>query len=342
MIAARVVRMIGRRLLSSLPALFGVVTLTFLLMRVLPGDPAVFFASGPNTGQAEIDIIRERMGLNRPMGEQFVLYLRDLAKGDLGNSLTSGQPVAKDLMARLPASLELTLAALALALCVALPLGFLAAMRPDSPTDQVVRVFCTLGVAVPTFVSGLLLVFVFYYLLGWAPPPVGRIDAFAAAPPTWSGFLLVDNLLAGDMEAFGAALRQLVLPMTTMALFVMAPLARMTRAATLAVTSSDFVRAAEALGLPRARIMVSYILRNAMLPILTTVGIVFSTMLGANVLVEKVFAWPGIASYALDALLSSDYAPVQGFVLMIASIFVVLNLVIDLLYSLADPRVSVE
>jgi peptide/nickel transport system permease protein len=340
-VAARVIRLIGRRLLSSLPAIFGVVALTFLLMRVLPGDPAVFFASGPNTGQAEIEIIRERMGLNRPMGEQFVFYLRDLARGDLGNSLTSGQPVTRDLMARLPASLELTIAALVMALGVALPLGFLAALRPDSLVDQVVRVFCTLGVAVPTFVSGLLLIFVFYYLLGWAPPPVGRIDAFAA-PPGWSGFLLVDSLRVGDMEAFSAALGQLLLPMTTMALFVTAPLARMTRAATLAVTTSDFVRTAEALGLPRARIMVSYIFRNAMLPILTTVGIVFSTMLGANVLVEKVFAWPGIASYALDALLSSDYAPVQGFVLMIASIFVVLNLVIDLLYSLADPRVSVE
>ncbi len=342
MIATRVVRLIGRRLLSSLPAIFGVVTLTFLLMRVLPGDPAVFFSSGPNTGQAEIEIIRERMGLNRPLIEQFGFYLRDLAKGDLGNSLTSGQPVARDLMTRLPASLELTIAALVLALAVALPLGFAAAMRPDSAIDQAIRVFCTLGVAVPTFVSGLLLIFAFYYLLGWAPPPVGRIDAFTTAPPAWSGFLLIDTLLAGDTEAFGSAMGQLVLPMTTMALFVMAPLARMTRAATLAVTTSDFVRTAEALGLPRLRIMISYILHNAMLPILTTVGIVFSTMLGANVLVEKVFAWPGIASYALDALLSSDYAPVQGFVLMIASIFVILNLVIDLLYSLADPRVSVE
>lgn len=342
MIAGRVGRLIGRRLLSSLPALFGVVTLTFLLMRVLPGDPAVFFSSGPNTGQAEIELIRERMGLNRPLIEQFGFYLRDLARGDLGNSLTSGQPVAKDLMTRLPASLELTIAALLLALSVALPLGFIAAMRPDSAIDQVIRVFCTLGVAVPTFVSGLLLIFLFYYLLGWAPPPVGRIDSFGTAPPVWSGFLLIDSLIAGDLETFGAALGQLVLPMTTMALFVMAPLARMTRAATLAVTTSDFVRTAEALGLPRARILVSYILHNAMLPILTTVGIVFSTMLGANVLVEKVFAWPGIASYALDALLSSDYAPVQGFVLMIASIFVILNLVIDLLYSLADPRVSIE
>jgi peptide/nickel transport system permease protein len=144
------------------------------------------------------------------------------------------------------------------------------------------------------------------------------------------------------METLGAALRQLVLPTMTMALFVTAPIARMARAATLAVTTSDFVRTAEALGLSRPRILVSYIFRNAMLPILTTVGIVFSTMLGANVLVEKVFAWPGIASYALEALLSSDYAPVQGFVLIVASIFVILNLVIDLLYALADPRVSVE
>jgi peptide/nickel transport system permease protein len=221
------------------------------------------------------------------------------------------------------------------------PLGILAALRPGSLLDHGVRMLCTLGVCVPTFVSGLLLIYVLYYLLGIAPDPTGRIDIFASQPPTVTGFLLVDAALAGDWEAWWAAASQLVLPACTMALFVLAPLARMTRASMLAVLTSDFVRTGEALGLSRRRVILVYALRNALLPVITIMGIVFSTMLGANVLVEKVFSWPGVASYALDALLSSDYAPVQGFVLLMASIFVLVNLVVDLLYGLADPRVSI-
>ena len=328
------------RFASSLPALLGVVVFTFLLMRVLPGDPAVFFASGPNAGQAEIENLRRQMGLDRPIPEQLALYLRDIGSGHLGRSLTTGQPVLDDLRSRLPASLELTFAALLLALSLAVPLGILAALRPGSALDHAVRMLCTAGVCVPTFVSGLLLVFVFYYLLGWAPDPTGRLDIFASLPPARTGFLLVDALLAGDAETWWAALRQLVLPASTMALFVLAPLARMTRASMLAALGSDFVRTARAMGLSRPRIVLVYALRNAILPVLTIAGIVFSTMLGANVLVEKVFSWPGVASYALDALLASDYAPVQGFVLLMAGIFIAANLVVDTLYGLADPRVS--
>jgi peptide/nickel transport system permease protein len=204
-----------------------------------------------------------------------------------------------------------------------------------------VRLLCTLGVCMPTFVSGLLLIYAFYYLLGWAPDPTGRIDVFVSQPPEVTGFLLVDALLAGDAEAWFAAAGQLMLPAATMALFVLAPLARMTRASMLAVLTSDFIRTGDALGLSRRRVVLVYALRNALLPVITIMGIVFSTMLGANVLVEKVFSWPGVASYALDALLASDYAPVQGFVLLMAMIFVMVNLVIDLLYGVADPRVSI-
>jgi peptide/nickel transport system permease protein len=194
----------------------------------------------------------------------------------------------------------------------------------------------------PTFVTGLLLIYVFYYLLGWSPDPTGRLDIFAATPPEITGFLLVDFALTGDGEGWRAAATQLLLPAATMALFVLAPLARMTRASMLAVLGGEFIRTARAMGLPGWRIILVYALRNAILPVLTIAGIVFSTMLGANVLVEKVFSWPGVASYALDALQSSDYAPVQGFVLLMASIFVVVNLVIDLLYGLADPRARAE
>ena len=342
MTLAGLARRTGWRFASSLPALLAVVVLTFILMRVLPGDPAVFFASGPNAGAAEIEDIRHRMGLDRPMPEQLARYLRDVATGNLGHSLTTGQPVSRDLAARLPASLELTFTALIIALSLSVPLGVLAALRPGSALDHAIRTVCTLGVCMPTFVSGLLLIYVFYYLLGWAPDPTGRIDVFASPPAPVTGFLLIDCALAGDWESWRAAAAQLALPACTMALFVLAPLARMTRASMLAALGSDFIRTAEAVGLSRRRVILVYALRNALLPVLTIAGIVFSTMLGANVLVEKVFSWPGVAAYALDALLSSDYAPVQGFVLLMASIFVVLNLTVDVLYGLADPRVSVE
>jgi peptide/nickel transport system permease protein len=338
----RVARRIGRRLVSSIPALFGVVVVTFVLMRVLPGDPAVFFASGPSAGRAEIAELRHQMGLDQPLPVQLLCYLRDVASGNLGRSLTTGQPVARDMAQRLPASLELTFTALVIALSCAVPLGVAAALRPGRLVDHLVRGVCTLGVCVPTFVSGLLLIYVFYYLLGWAPDPTARIDIFASTPPDITGFYLIDFALVGDWAGWWAAFTQLLLPAVTMALFVLAPLARMTRASMLAVLGSDFIRTAQALGLLRRRIVVTYALRNALLPVLTITGIVFSTMLGANVLVEKVFSWPGVASYALDALLASDYAPVQAFVLLMASIFVLVNVLIDVLYGIADPRMSVE
>jgi peptide/nickel transport system permease protein len=331
----------AKRFLSSLPALFGVLVFTFLLMRVLPGDPAVFFASGPNAGKAEIELIRKQMGLDKPVPQQLVYYLYDVGRGNLGNSIMTGQSVTKDLRDRLPASLELTFSALLIALVFAIPLGVLAALRPGSLVDHGVRLFCALGVCVPTFVSGLLLIYVFYYLLGVAPDPTGRIDIFTSLPPSRTGFLMFDFLLAGDIGGWWGAFKQLVLPAVTMALFVIAPLARITRASMLVSLGSDFVRTARSVGLSWWRIVVTYALRNAILPVITIAGIVFSTMLGANVLVEKVFSWPGVASYALDALLSSDYAPVQGFVLLMAGIFVIVNLIIDVLYGIADPRVSI-
>jgi peptide/nickel transport system permease protein len=340
-VIAAIAQRVGRRLLASIPALLGVVVVTFTLMRVLPGDPAVFFASGPSAGREEIEELRRTMGLDKPIPVQLFRYLGDLARGDLGRSMTTGQPVVLDIRRRLPASLELTCTALIIALSLSLPLGILAALRQGSVVDHAVRLLCTLGVCVPTFVSGLLLIYAFYYLLGWAPDPTARIDIFASAPPDITGFYLIDFALTGDWEGWWAAFRQLLLPAFTMALFVLAPLARMTRASMLSVLGSDFIRTAHAMGLPRLRIIVAYALRNALLPVLTITGIVFSTMLGANVLVEKVFSWPGVASYALDALLASDYAPVQAFVLLMASIFVLVNVTIDVLYGIADPRVSV-
>jgi len=330
-----------RRLLAALPSLAGVVVVTFILTRALPGDPAVYFA-GPAATQEAIAEIRAALGLDRSLIEQFGTYLADLARGDLGKSLATGQPVAQEIITRLPASLELTLSALALSLAIAIPLGIAAANRPNSWIDQMCRIVTTAGVSLPTFFTGLLLIYVFYYLLGWAPAPMGRLDIFFSPPPHRTGFYTLDALLAGQGELFVAALGQLLLPALTLALFTLAPLARMTRASMLAVLSSDFVRTARASGLTSFTTIYVYAFRNAVLPVITTLGMVFSFLLGANVLVEKVYAWPGIGSFAVEALIASDYAPIQGFVLTMAILYVLLNLLIDLAYGLIDPRVRLE
>ena len=263
-------------------------------------------------------------------------------KGDLGQSLTTGQPVVTEIRNRLPASAELTLLGLIVSVAIAIPLGIFAAVRPNSWIDHTCRVVTTAGVSLPVFFTGLIMVYAFYYLLGWAPAPLGRLDIFFSPPPPVTGFYLIDSLIAADLATFRAALSQLFLPALTLGIFSLAPIARMTRASMLAVLASDFVRTARASGLTPFTVIVTYAFRNAMLPVVTTLGMVFSFLLGANVLVEKVFAWPGIGSYAVEALIASDFAPVQGFVLTMAIMYVLLNLAIDILYGVIDPRVRLE
>ena len=332
---------IGKRLLTVIPTLIGVVIVTFLLTRVLPGDPAVYFAGPAATPQSIADI-RKNLGLDKPLPEQFVRYVNDLAHGDFGNSLSTGKPVVTEITSRLPASAELTLLGLILSIVIAVPLGILAAVKQGSWIDHACRIVATAGVSLPVFFSGLLLVYIFYFKLGWSPAPVGRLDAFSTTPPQFTGFYLVDSLVTGDFETFRAAFGQLILPAATLAIFSLAPIARMTRASMLSVLASEFVRTARAAGLNNRTVILTYAFRNAMLPVITTLGMVFSFLLGANVLVEKVFAWPGIGSYAVEALLQSDFAPVQGFVLTMAVLYVALNLLIDILYGVIDPRVRLE
>jgi dipeptide transport system permease protein len=322
-------RLIATRLLSALPNLAGVVVITFILTRALPGDPAAYFAGAAATQEA-IAQVRSQLGLDKPLLEQFFQYVAALARGDMGLSLTTGQSVAQELLARLPASLEMVFLALLLACAIALPLGVLAATRPGSWSIQL-----------PTFFTGLLLAYVFYFLLGWAPSPMGRLDPMFSPPPTVTGLYLIDAALAGDATMWWASLKQLILPVLTMAIFVLAPIARMTRASMLSVLSADFIRTARASGLSSTTVLVTYALRNALLPVVTTLGMVFGFMLGSSVIVEKVFGWPGVGSYAIDALTASDYAPVQGFVLAMGVLFVLLNLFVDVLYGLIDPRVTV-
>ena len=334
-----VLLVIARRLGSALPTLAGVLVITFLITRALPGDPAAFFA-GPAATTEAVEQIRVRLGLDRSLPVQFGVYVRDLARGDFGQALTTGQPVLTELAQRLPASLELTACGLALAVLIGIPLGVLAATRQGSWIDQLCRIVATLGVSLPSFFLGLLLIYIFYFRLGWAPAPLGRLDAFATAPEKITGLYLVDTLLRGDLATWRAAAAQLVLPAITLGLFALAPLARMTRAAMLEALGSDYVRAARAAGLSPSRILLVYAFRNALLPVVTTLGMVFSYLLGINVLVEKVFAWPGIGSFSFEALLAGDFSSVQGFILTMGVLFVLLNLSVDLLYGAIDPRVK--
>ena len=332
---------IGRRLAQALPSVFGVIVISFVLTRALPGDPAVYFA-GDMADKESIEQVRQSLGLDKSWVEQFTIYVRNLINGDWGTSLSTGRPVTEELLTRLPASLELTLIGLGLAILAAIPLGVLAATRPDSWVDHLCRVMVTAGVSLPTFFTGLFLVYIFYYLLGWSPSPLGRLSIVFLSPPHVTGFYTIDSLLAGDRETFVASIAQLVLPAATLGLFALAPIARMTRAAMLGTLASDFIRTARANGLSNRVVLVTYAFRNAALPVLTTLGMVFSFLLGANVLVEKVFSWPGIGSFAIQALVASDYAAVQGFVLAMALLFVCVNLFIDVLLTMVDPRVGLD
>jgi len=328
------------RLLSAIPTLFGVILVTFLLTRVLPGDPAVFFASNPSMTEQDIEAVRQSLGLDKTLPEQFMIYVGNLLQGDLGNSISTGQKVVTEFANRLPASAELTFLAFFIAVGVSLPLGIAAALRPGSLIDHLSRLIATLGVSMPTFVTGLLLIFLFYFVLGVAPEPIGRLDPFMFEPDKVTGFYTIDALLVGDFELFLAALKQMILPAVTMALFALAPLTRMARASMLEVLGSEFIRTARASGLSRRKIIMTYAFRNAMLPIVTTMGMTFSYMLGANVLVERVFSWPGVGAFAVDSIINLDYAPLQGFMLVMAAIFILVNLTTDVVVALIDPRAS--
>ena len=333
---------VWKRLLGTIPSLAGVVVVTFLLSHALPGDPAAYFA-GPAANAASIAEVRAKLGLDQSLPVQFLRYVGDLARGNLGNSLTTGQPVVTDLVDRLPASIELTFFALAFAVVLAIPMGVWAATRPDSLVDHLCRATVSVAAAFPTFFVGLLLVYVFYYLLNLAPEPVGRLNEILyTVPPRVTGMYTIDSLIAGDWQVFGASLAQLVLPAISLGLFALAPIARITRASMLQALSSDFTRTARAGGLPRGKVLITYAFRNALLPVSNVLGMVFSFLLGSNVLIEQVYGWQGIGAYAVSAVLASDYAAVQGFVLMMAVLYVLLNLLVDLLSTMIDPRVRFE
>jgi peptide/nickel transport system permease protein len=330
-----------RRLSLVIPTLLGVTIITFTLTYVLPGNPAVVKA-GPLVSPEMVKELEKEMGLDQPAWVQYWRYISGVVHGDLGQSSSTGRPVLEDFKQRLPATLELTLASLLIALVIGIPLGVQSAVHRDTAIDHIGRIVGVAGVAMPTFWTGLLLLYVFFYLLGVAPAPLGRLGPGIDPPHAITGLYVVDSLLTGNWRALGSALQQLVLPSLTLGLSVMAPIARMVRSTMLEILESDYVKAAWAAGIPRRRVIYGDALANAMIPVVTILGIVFGFLMAGNAVVESVFAWPGIGNYAITALMTKDSGPIQSFVLFVALLYVIVNFVIDLLYGLIDPRIRLE
>lgn len=327
-----------RRLLLAAITLVGVMIAVFLMTHILPSDPAALRA-GPLATEELIAQYRQEMGLDRSLVAQFLNYAALLARGDLGTSWRTDQPVLDELGQRLPATVELAATAFLLALILGLTLGILAAAHAGTWIDSLARLLATLGASLALFWLALIGVHIFYYNLGWAPPPLGRLTVGVPEPPHVTGLFVVDSLLAGDLETAVDAASHLWLPALTLAFVVSAPIIKTMRGAMLDTLGADFVRTARATGVSPRRVILYDTLRNAFIPVLTTLGIVFGYLMAGNVIVERVFSWPGIGQYAWTALITNDFNAVQGFVLLIAVVYVVLNLSIDLAYGYIDPRI---
>jgi len=329
-----------RRVLLLIPVLLGVTFITFALTRIIPGNPIDRMVS-PMSSQEVRDRVAAEYGLNDPLPVQYVRYVRDTLRGDLGDSFVTSQPVLSDLLSRFPATLELTSYAMLVALATAVPLGVAAAVWRDRWADHLSRVVAVVGVAMPVFWLGLILIYVFFYRLRWLPAPYGRIDPMLGPPGQVTGLYTVDALLDGDWPALRSAAAALLMPVAVLAFAVMAPLARMTRSGMIEALDADFTRAARALGLSEWSVVLRHALRNALLPLLTMTAIVYGYLLGGVVLVENIFAWPGLGRYVFTAITSSDYPAVQGFILYATTVYVLLFLLVDVLYVTFDPRVRI-
>ena len=319
------------------PVLLGVASLTFFVARVLPADPAAVIA-GPLADAQTVATIRSQLGLDQPLWVQYLAFLSDLAHGNLGYAWTTRNPVQEDLLGHLGPTLELVLVSFALALLVGIPLGVWAAIARDRPPDHLARLINLLGVSVPQFWLGLLLIYVFFFLLRVAPAPIGRLPLTVPPPPAITGLYLIDSALHLDPETFWISLKQMLLPAVTLSLAIIAPITRMVRGSMLEVLGSDYVRAARAFGVPNGYLYFVYALRNALLPVLTLVATLFGNLIGGAVVVEHIFAWPGLGAYAATAAIRSDYSAVQGFVILTATAYVIVFLVVDLLSYAIDPR----
>lgn len=330
----RLAALLASRILWMIPTMVGLIAVVFVVSRVVPADPVALVA-GETATRDQIAALRTQLGFDRPLIVQLVDYYRDLLRGDLGRSLFTTRPVADDLLARLPATIELTLAAMLVSVAVGIPLGVVAATRRNGPVDHVVRIVTVAGLAIASFWLGLMLQLTFSMQLGWLPLQ-GRLSGFPPASVT--GFYTLDAILAGDANRFWDAVRHLTLPTLTLAFPALATVVRFTRAGMLENMQKGYVAYQEAMGIPRTLVIWKYILRNSLISTVTQIGLLFGILLAGAVVIETVFQWPGIGFYAFQAILQSDYAAVMGFTIYAGFVFVLANMLVDVVHALLDPR----
>jgi len=326
-----------KRLLLLIPVVLGVSVLVFIIMHVFTSDPSANIL-GQHASQDQIDALRQQLGLNDPLYKQYLTFITGILQGDFGTSLITKSSVATEIFSRFPATIELAIISIIVASIVGITLGVLSAVKQNSIIDYLCMGTSLVGVSMPIFWLGLILIVIFSVTLGWLP--VSGRATIGMEPVKITGLYLLDSLLSGDMAAFFDSLEHLVLPVIALASYSTAIIARMTRSAMLEVLGQDYIRTARSKGLIESIIIRSHGLRNTLIPVTTVIGLQLGSLLGGAVLTETVFSWPGIGSYTIDAILKSDFPVVQGAVMIMAIVFVLVNLLVDLLYAFIDPRIK--
>lgn len=328
-----------RRLLLMIPMAIGITLLLFVVTHIVPVNPlAVILTERSMDDPEAVKAATEKWALDKPLPTQYIIYLKNLLQGDLGTSFKTKNPVALDLKTFLPATIELAICSFIFAILFGLPLGIIAAIKSGSFADQVTRIISLLGASMPPFWSGLLVLFVFYYKLDWAPGP-GRMSSRIEAPSPVTGLLVYDSLVQGNMTAFWDALSHLVLPSIILGWFTLALISRITRSSMLEVLSQDYIRTARAKGVAERWVILKHALRNALIPLVTLVGLAFAGLMSGAIMTETIFAWPGIGRYAVESAANLDYPAITGTTLLIAIIYMLVNIFVDMLYTVIDPRI---
>ena len=322
------------RLAWFVPTLLGLLLITFTISHIIPADPIAFIA-GDNATAEQIAALKAKFGVDKPVPVQLWNYLVGVAQGNFGISLYTQRPIADDLVGRLPATLELAFVAVLLSAVIGVPLGVLAAVHRNSPLDHLLRVFTVSGLAIAAFWLAILFQLLFAMRLGWTPLQ-GRVDGWG--PDGITGFFLIDSVLAGDWDVFADVVAHMVLPAVTLAFPAMATVMRFTRAGVLDAINSNYVDYQQAMGVPRRVVIWRYVLRNALIGTVTQIGLVFGNLIANAVVVEAVFDWPGLGLYAVNSILQSDYNAIMGFTLIIGTVFIIANLLVDIAHGMIDPR----
>lgn len=330
-----------RRIILIVPLVIGITLLAFIVSHFVPSDPVAANLGDRAAANPEIvAAFRRKWGLDQPLPEQYLRYLGGLLRGDFGTSITSRRPVSQDLQQYLPATIELATSAMILSLVVGIPLGVLAAARRERVADRVIRIVTLIGASTPVFWLALLALLLFYARLGWAPAP-GRLDVMVDPPPRLTGLYILDSFLAGQWSTLRTALRHIALPATTLAVYQLAFIVRVTRSSMLDVIDQDFIRTARAKGLRAGGILYHHALRNALITVVIYVGLAFGNLLSGTVIAETVFSWPGVGRYAFQASTTLDFPAIMSVTVVIAVFYILVNLIVDVVQAVIDPRIRV-